>query len=224
MSLGFNKHFLSLIFLFLLVTPLVSSATIQFLTGYEISPSLQVTYEQDKDILIDFFVYNKSNGNLVTNVTTKCSYYLADNQGTVLTNLNVPYLSLGYWSINIDGSNFTRLGKYNYGIKCNDTIQGGAYTGEYKITPDGLDLSSALYWLIIALGFGVMILGLWREDYTITTLGSFGLVLVGLNILFYGIEGLKNSMSNGISIIILAVSGYVMIKTGIEFVQEYLNG
>jgi len=93
----------------------------------------------------------------------------------------------------------------------------------FNVTPSGIEYTQSFFWLILALGFGMVIFGFWKEDYTITTLGSFALVFVGLYILFYGIADVKDVMSNGIAIVILGIAGYIMAKLGVDWVTEDYN-
>lgn len=136
-------------------------------------------------------------------------------------------------SIALSNVAMTKLGTlYNY-TYCKTTVSGKyIVTGVgdldasptvwdyyFDITPAGINFNPSFYWLILALGFGLIVLGTVKEDYTITTLGAFALVYVGLYILFYGIADVKNTMSNAFGIIILAIAGYIMVKLGIDFMD-----
>lgn len=131
------------------------------------------------------------------------------------------------WTMNKTNSDFTYnfcdtplLGEYMftvYGDKGGLSYE-ASEDGFFEVTPSGDSNLGNYYWMILLLSIGVIALGFYKEDATITLLGSFGLYFVGLYILFYGIDGIKDTIYTwGIGIIILSLAGYVSIRSAMEF-------
>ena len=206
-------------FLFLLVVSFISAATtiIYFDKGLVIVDSPQIYLQQNQQFKINFFVYNITDGVVIDNSTTNCTFYLADNKGNVKYFTNVSYLSDGYWGLNIIGGNFSEVGEYNYGIKCEGLGLGGISIGSWMITPTGVGNLTQFYWIILVISATILILGFWLKDPWVVIFGTFGLYFVGLYILINGIVGIKDMVTTwAIGLIILAVAAYISIKTAGE--------
>lgn len=134
--------FLLLTFMLQSVNSAPPFSIIEFDDGYILVPSELEYLQQNKDHQFNFFIYNKTDGTLQDNSTINCSFYLANSSGNVLIFLDVPYFDDGHWGINILGGNFSSIGNYAYGLKCEDGL-GGAVTGTWKITPTGFETSTA---------------------------------------------------------------------------------
>jgi len=161
-----------------------------------------------------------------TNLTTfcdECNLTSLKFDGDELIAVNVAMTrNAALFNYTLEGAYTQESGHYTVTGFCvgGEIFSPFAYT--FEITPSGLIYSSSFIWIILALAFGTVILGWWKDDYAITVLGSMGAVFVGQNLLFYGIDGIKNDMTNAISIIILAIFGYIMVKLGLDWIQgEY---
>lgn len=133
------------------------------------------------------------------------------------------------------GLNMERKGvKYNYTF-C-DTNSLGTYIATtcgdidgvetcvdygFEVTPNGFINNPTFSWLILVLSLGIVILGLWKEDVPIVMMGDFGLYFFAIYTLFYGINGIKDSVTTwGLGIIILGVAFYISIRAGMEYLNE----
>jgi len=115
--------------------------TQQFASGYIIEDSPQTYLKENQDYVVNFFVYNISNGVVIDNSSSSCVFYLANSSGGVLTFGDATYDTTNkYWSYNIGENNFS-IGDYFYGIKCQDTDLGGAIVGRWEVTPSGFNPS-----------------------------------------------------------------------------------
>ena len=216
-----------LVFLFLLIViPSVSAAppvlsTVQSGSLEILAPTFGTI---PKSVDFDFYWHVFNTTKLLTNISTSCTYHLyskfEEGEHIYTNNLVTKFTNDRDFEVSLKGANFTEVGEYCDLIECNTSTQTGGLERCFIVTTTGIDLSSSFFWLILVLVFGLVIFGYWREDYTLTILGSFALTFVGLYLLFYGIEGVKNSMVNAISIITLAVAGYVMAASGLKFVQD----
>lgn len=116
------------------------------------------------------------------------------------------------------GSKTGKLGTYNRCITATDGSLNQTECFDFKITPSGLDGFIAYYFLIILLSYGVIVFGLWKQDISITVLGSFALSFVGLWILFFGIDIFKNYLTDGFAVITLAIAAYVSVRSAHEYI------
>jgi hypothetical protein len=172
-----------LVFLISILPPVspANDVYINFQAGYDIVSSRQSSLKSNENFTVNFFVYNKSDGNMITNAVSSCSFYLADNTGSLLFYSKVPYNPLGYWAIKIDGKNFTEAGQYNYGIKCNSSAQGGTSVGLYEISHAGIELTQARATIdigLLALMMLFFILSIFmfvKFENLLARVGSFGL-------------------------------------------------
>ena len=113
--------------------------------------------------------------------------------------------------------NTGNLGEYSYTTCGDKTGDVGCEDMVFEVTPSGFAWSNGLYFLIIALSIGIIVLGYYVQDAWIVVLGSFGMVLFGLMVLFYGIAGMKDSVYTwGIGIITLMLGGYFGLKGSLE--------
>ena len=115
---------------------------------------------------------------------------------------------------------FSDIGDGHYNV-CGD--KNGKHQCEaipYKVTPSGISDTLGFYILILVIVTGLIIFGYKVEDYNLIILGSFGLILFGLYILFYGLAGMKDPVYTwGIGIIILMVGVYFGTRAGLEQLQ-----
>jgi len=87
----------------------------------------------------------------------------------------------------------------------------------FNVTPSGLDLSIGFYIILIILSCGVVFFGYHIEDAWLVMLGSFAMIMFGLLVLFYGIDGVRDSTYTwALSIITLMIGCYFSIKAGFE--------
>ena len=100
--------------------------------GYIIEGTTQEFIRSNTDFTFNFFVRNITDGVMIDDSKTNCSFYMANSTGQLLVYVpSVTYNILDYWSININGSNFTNEGYYPYGVKCNSSNLGGAIVGYF---------------------------------------------------------------------------------------------
>lgn len=111
-------------------------------------------------------------------------------------------------------------GIYFYSVLCNDNNLFGVYDGYVQITPTGSSDILGYFILIILIPYLLIIFGTWKEDITITTLGSLAAIILGLYVLFYGIDIYKNYLTNAFALINIFIGGYISIVMGLELFKE----
>ena len=221
-----GKITVPLIFLFLLVIPLSSAVapvlqTIQQGSLEILAPEFQLIPKAEK---FDFYWHVFNTTNLLTNKTVSCDFHLyskfVNGEHLVMYDNVKGFINGRDFEVTVNGANFTEVGVYCNIIECNTSRQTGGLERCFTVTSSGVDFPSSYFWLIILFGYGLIIFGLWKEDYAITTLGSFALAFVGLYMLSYGIDGIKSGMTNAFSIVTMVIAGYVMVKMGLNFIKE----
>lgn len=112
------------------------------------------------------------------------------------------------------------LGEHSY-TTCGD--KAGILTCEdisFEVTPSGFSGTLGFFVLILILSLGIILLGFYLQDAVIVILGSFGLYFVGLYILFYGMDGMKDPVYTwAIGIIILMLAAYISIRSAYELIE-----
>lgn len=111
-------------------------------------------------------------------------------------------------------------GTYPYCLTATNGTEGTTECFDYEITPSGESGLLGFYFLVIILSYGVLGIGLWKQDITLSVLGSFALYFVGLHILFFGIDVFKNSLTQGFGILTLGVAMYVSARAAHEYITE----
>jgi len=122
-----------------------------------------------------------------------------------------------------NGQNFnytytpTDLGTYNFKT-CGDPAGGYLCDSDtFESTPSGFVGTLGFYILVLVLSLGLMVLGFSLSDGWIVILGSFGFVLLGLFILIYGLDGMKDTAyTYGIGIITMMAAAYIGVRSAIE--------
>lgn len=193
----------------------------EFDSGYQIADSQTNIIKLYEDFKYDFFVYNISNGVPLNKSFVNCTFYIADSSGELIVTGNPDYLAADYWEINISGNNFSEIGTYNYGTKCEGNNNGGTTIGTIEVTPSGFTGTLGFFFVILALSLGIVIVGFYMEDPIITILGSFGLFFLGLYILFNGIADMKDTVTTWSSgIITLGLAFYVSVRSTYEIITD----
>jgi hypothetical protein len=175
---------LGLLFLSSLVTAAPPVTTVQqFSEGYIIEDTPQTYIRQNYNFSYNFFLFNSSNGVLINNNTVNCLFYLTDAYGEVLF-IQAPqhYTSYNYWGLVIDGGNFSKVGEYNYGIKCNSSTRGGANVGVFYVTGNGKENANQSIIIFFIIMFLIIIGSL--TYLVLYTLGHF--VTMDFDILDFG--------------------------------------
>jgi hypothetical protein len=113
--------------------------------------------------------------------------------------------------------NFTNVGDTCAGITCTDGSGEEVGTVCRAVNPSGFTDNIAFYFVILILSLGLIIFGFSIEDNWVVVLGGFGLIFLGLYIMFYGIIGLKDgAYTFAISLITLFIGGYFSVRGAYE--------
>lgn len=156
-------------------------------------------------------------------ITNYCSS--ADCAYANITSIQLPDGSFTYLNeaMTQTGNDFnysytpTQTGTYTFKTCSNPNAETLCESDTFDVTPNGAKSSLGFYILIFVLIVGLMVWGYSAEDYTPIFMGSFIMVLAGLYVLFYGLDGLKDPVYTwGIGIILLMIGGYLGIRAGVD--------
>ena len=184
---GTIASILTFVILFSLCSYFASAAppvtTVQQITeGFQIIDSPQLILKLNQDYQYNFFVSNISNGALQTNISASCIFYLANSSGKIILYSKVPYVPEGYWGLDIAGANFSSIGYYAYGTRCNSTTLAGSTTGLLYVTQIGIDSSNQNFIpMILSIG-GIIVIILILAYVLAEHHGIVSAVFAGLGI------------------------------------------
>jgi len=154
---------------------------------------------------------------------SNCSYsnissVIAPNSASLLGQVVMTKISNVY---NYSFCSTSQIGSYIVnGISDVDGSQ-VVWAYDFQITPSGSNNNPNFYYIIFIASLGVMILGFVLKNAPIVILGSFGMVYLGLYIILFGINGIKDTVYTwGFGIILLAVAGYIGIKSAYEMITD----
>jgi hypothetical protein len=80
------------------------------------------------------------------------------------------------------------------------------------ITSDGLSMTMNIHMLLLAIVFGLIVLGISINDVNITALGNFGLYYISIYFIRFGLAGYTNWVIEGVGICLLATAFYTTYK------------
>lgn len=68
-------------------------------------------------------------------------------------------------------------------------------------------------WVLLAVGFSM-------KDYTISTLASIFIIIIGVYVLIYGIENISNVVIVALGIVHIGIGFYVMVRGSYELYKD----
>jgi len=123
---------------------------------------------------------------------------------------------------------------YNYTF-CNTSLSGGyivngvgdpegtktIFAYDFEINTEGNTYSNMTILVILLLLFYSFILfGILKQDIPFTMIGSMGIILMNLYVALNGFMEFDNYLIQGFVLINIAVAGYVLLRTGIEWITS----
>lgn len=185
---------------------IIRQINLEFDKGLIILYSPQQYLTQYEDYTINFFVYNKTSGVELDNSSTNCTFYFADDKGNLIYSDNVGYYN-NYWQETINKENFTRLGEYNYGIKCIKGSIGGVAVGTYQVTPSGQsgNENTVFFILVITIIYGINLISFFGRNIPMTILGGMAMLFLGVYLVSQGIIIYRDNITNYIAYLTIAI-------------------
>lgn len=192
----------------------------QFTEGYVIKYPSEQSIKQNQFYDFEFHVFNISTGMPITSGVS-CQFHLYNvTGGHQLTLYDDAVSTLFDYSFKVHGGNFSQTGDFYYIIQCNSSSRGGYVEVPFDVTPMGIANITNYYYLLIILSLGVIVIGYLFKDSWIVILGSMGLYFLGLQIMIYGIEGIKNTSTTwAIGLVTIFAAAYFSIRAGYELME-----
>ena len=184
---------------------------------FSISLASAVTYQQWTDVQIrhPIRIDGAPSSAILANITIRNPDNLVISTGRMTFNSS----TLDY-NYTLFGGKTGDLGTYNYDITATGSGINQTSSFSFDITPSGDSGVLGFYFLMIILSYGVLVLGIFKQDVPITVLGTFALYFVGLYVMFNGLDVYKNYLTNGFSIITLGVAFYVSVRMAHELILD----
>jgi len=157
----------------------------------------------------------------VLQICVSCSFVnisITNVNGIMISNAEMVSNGSGMWTYNIVP---TIIGRHDVtGVGDLDGTNTG-FAAHFEVTSSGLVGTLGFYFIILILAVGMITLGFLLQDGWIVIQGGFALILVGLFTMFYGIDGMKDTVYTwGLGIIILMLGAYFSARAGIETIQD----
>lgn len=122
------------------------------------------------------------------------------------------------------------------GFTCNSTFNQtivGTYTFIYRLSDGTFDSGSIvvtegnnminLFYFVMAICLGLFVIGLWKEDQTLTSISGIGIFIMGVYIAINGYSTLNNMLTIAIATICWGVGGYIFYKSSLENLGQPTN-
>jgi len=110
------------------------------------------------------------------------------------------------------------LGTYSYTVTSSYRGLNKTEPFTFLITPSGDENVGDYFYIMIILAYLLFIIGLWKQDITITLLGTFSLYFIGIWVMFFGIDVFKNYLTNGFALITLGAAFYMSVVMANEYI------
>ena len=158
---------------------------------------------------------------IIKQTCASCSFVnftLSNQNGLILTNQEMANNGSGVWiyeytPIIVGRHDVTGTGDLN-GI---DT----SFTTFFEVTPSGFTQTLGFYFIIFLIPAALIVFGFKIQDNWVIVLGGFALTLVGLYVLFFGIDTVKDQTYTwGLGIITLMSGAYFSIRGSYEAVVD----
>jgi len=137
---------------------------------------------------------------------------------SLISNVEMNYYGNGEWRYEFCNTSF--IGEYD--VKGQGDINGvdEGFATRFEVTPTGIEGNLGFYIILLILSLRIIILGFVAQDTWVAILGSFGLIIMGLFMLLYGINGMKDVVyTYSISIITIMLGAYIGIRAAVETLE-----
>jgi len=181
-------------------------------------------------LMLGIFLISMASAYSPHKLNTNWNVVVGSNNATAcnISYLQYPDNSIVYFNgaMNKDGQsfnytmtwdNFTNVGDTCAGITCTDGVTEEVGSVCRAVNPSGFANNIAFYFVVLILSLGLIVFGHHMEDNWVIVLGGFGLIFLGMYIMFYGIIGLKDgAYTFAISLITLFIGGYFSVRGAYE--------
>lgn len=206
MERKYSSFLLFIIFIIFLVVPVSSQDyVIQQTQDYDLKRSCFNNQLPCSNIFsCNITIFNERTGFVITqnqNMSRQTTYY------NVSLFKNQTYISDNYKGV----------------MFCSNGTNSGSDTFNLLITPSGTDDDSIRNIILLSFGFlfsvGIIYFGFNKQDPILVLFGGMGLFVFGLYTLLSGVGNYRNTLTEGTSLIILGLAGYISVRTSMEMMN-----
>jgi hypothetical protein len=116
-----------------------------------------------------------------------------------------------------DFTNTSTAGRYLYTVKGDKDGSVKTETICFDVNPSGFFGTTSFYIIFLIISIGIIVIGFSIKDGWTVVIGSFAMMLFGLFVLLYGIDGIKDAAyTYGISIITIMIGAYFGIRAAMD--------
>ena len=164
------------------------------------------------------------NKNLPCAETFACNVTLTNERtGEVITQDQNMSRQPSYYNISLFKNQTFVPDNYKGIMFCTNGTDSGEDTFDLLITPSGTNDDSIRNIILLSFGFlfsiGIIIFGFNKSDPILVLFGGMGLFVFGLYTLLSGVGNYRNTLTEGTSLIILGLAGYISVRTGMEMMN-----
>jgi len=200
----------------IIITLILILFLVSFVSAEQNDEEFLLRNYKDTNLSVPIFKNDRS----VADANVNCYMNLKNPNGEVIfSGRQMTRNSNGEYNVTVLGAEISDTGFYNSVIRCDNTQDYGFSTFQILATPTGQKDLLGFYIIAIVIAYGVIIFGAWKQDITITLLGTFFLYFVGLYMLLFGIDIYKNFLTDGFSIITLGIAAYISSVMAHEYLM-----
>lgn len=225
---GTGKIFVSLLFFILFSFNVFSVGDITNINlneniGLDVRVITYNNLQLDSGGQLAVHVTNRSNGLILTNISTACELDIYNSQGVQLLTQNLDYDSQNeVWNYTGASNLLNEQGEYNFFVNCNTSSVGGFYLGQFQVTESGF---SAKYEQMLIIGMLILASLLIYLAYRFVNLDmafSSGMLfsIVGVYMFRHGYLGIQNFISESLALIVIGIGITILWKTAVEYMNE----
>ena len=158
---------------------------------------------------------------VITQTCATCTFVnftLSNQGGLILVNQGMELNGSGVWIFE-----YTPLvvGRHDVAGMGDSEGTNTSFTTFFEVTGSGFTQTLGFYFLIFLIPASLIFFGFKIEDNWVIVLGGFALTLVGLYVLFFGIDTIKDpTYTFGLGIITLMTGAYFGVRGSIEAVID----
>lgn len=151
-----------------------------------------------------------------------CNVTIFQPDGTALIDNQLMTNQFAYHNYTLRPSQTLAIGEHTASVFCSDGSFNGFSTFQYLISPSGTDDNNLAYLILLGVGLlfsvGLIGFGFSKREPWFVMFGGLVLFSVGLWTLLNGIGLYRNELTQGVSMVVLGIAGYISIRTGMEMI------
>lgn len=208
----------SFLFLFIFIILISSTSAIpptERTGDIEIQFAKFDSIQQSKPQTFHFHISNKSQ--LLNSSQATCDFDLFYQDGSRLYDKT----GLGFnppndFQVVLNESNFTNLGTYSAITECNTSLQAGAVSFSFEVTPSGFTDNLGFFIVLISIVYLIGFIGFFGRNEWVSAIGGLGMMALSVYLISQGIVIYRDWFTNAIAYITLGLGAMFTLIPVIE--------